>query len=148
MRMLTKKKRMYWVRPKMWLSWWIFRVKGFYYHRYFGMGLQITWNFIYRSDLVAAFRSPLMQALDRSVETLGLWIVTSPVTFIKSANQSSIKLCQISICFNKNCASCSCIFECTQQSPNLLKMDHLLFGREDFKNLEAKNISKKTETID
>ena len=34
-----------------------------------------------------------MKALDRSVETLGLWIVTSSVTFIKSANQSSIKLC-------------------------------------------------------
>ena len=35
------------------------------------------------------------QALDRSVETLGLWIATSSVTFIKSANQSSIKLCLI-----------------------------------------------------
>ena len=34
-----------------------------------------------------------MKALDRSVETVGLWIVTSSVTFIKSANQSSIKLC-------------------------------------------------------
>ena len=34
-----------------------------------------------------------MKALDRSVETLGLWNVTSSVTFIKSANQSSIKLC-------------------------------------------------------
>ena len=45
--------------------------------------------------LVAAFRSPLMKALDRSVETLGIWIVTSSVTFIKSANQSSIKLCLI-----------------------------------------------------
>ena len=38
------------------------------------------------------FRS-LLNLLDRSVETLGLWIVTSSVTFIKSANQSSIKLC-------------------------------------------------------
>ena len=28
-----------------------------------------------------------------SVETLGLWIVTSSVTLIKSANESSIKLC-------------------------------------------------------
>ena len=36
-----------------------------------------------------------MKALDRSVETLGLWIVTSSVTFIKSANQSSVKLCLI-----------------------------------------------------
>ena len=45
--------------------------------------------------IVAAFRSPLMKALDRSVETLGLWIVTSLVTFIKLANQSSIKLCPI-----------------------------------------------------
>ena len=34
-----------------------------------------------------------MKALDRSVETLGLWIVTSSVAFIKSTNQSSIKLC-------------------------------------------------------
>ena len=34
-----------------------------------------------------------MKALNRSVETLGLWNVTSSVTFIKSANQSSIKLC-------------------------------------------------------
>ena len=46
-----------------------------------------------KGPLVAAFRSPLMKALDRSVETLGLRIVTSSVTFIKSANQSSIKLC-------------------------------------------------------
>ena len=29
-----------------------------------------------KGPLVAAFRSPLMKALDRSVETLGLWIVT------------------------------------------------------------------------
>ena len=36
-----------------------------------------------------------VKALDRSVETLGLWIITSSVTFIKSANQSSIKLCLI-----------------------------------------------------
>ena len=36
-----------------------------------------------------------MKALDRSVETLGLGIVTSSVTFIKSANKSSIKLCLI-----------------------------------------------------
>ena len=34
-----------------------------------------------------------LSALDRSVETLGVWIVTSSVTFIKSANQCSIKLC-------------------------------------------------------
>ena len=47
-----------------------------------------------KGPLVAAFRSPLMKALDRSVKTLGLWIVTSSVTFIKSANQSSIKPCQ------------------------------------------------------
>ena len=33
-----------------------------------------------------------MKALDRSVETLGLWIVTSSVTFIKSANQCRNKL--------------------------------------------------------
>ena len=32
-------------------------------------------------------------ALDMSVETLGLWIVTSSVIFIKSVNQSSIKPC-------------------------------------------------------
>ena len=48
-----------------------------------------------KGPLVAASRSPLMKALDRSVKTLGLWIVNSSVTFIKSANQSSIKLCQI-----------------------------------------------------
>ena len=48
-----------------------------------------------RGPLVAALGSPLMKALDRSVETLGLWIVTSSVTFIKSANQSSIKPCLI-----------------------------------------------------
>ena len=45
-----------------------------------------------KGTLVAAFRSPPMKALERSVETLGLWIVTSAVTLIKSANQSSIKL--------------------------------------------------------
>ena len=38
-----------------------------------------------------------MKALDRSVETLGLWIVTSSVTFIKSINQSSIKLRQMGL---------------------------------------------------
>ena len=43
--------------------------------------------------LVAAFRSPLIKALDRSVETLGLCVVTSSVTFNKPVNQSSIKLC-------------------------------------------------------
>ena len=48
-----------------------------------------------KGPLVAAFRSSLMKALDRSVETLGLWIVTSSVTFIKSVNQSSIKSCLI-----------------------------------------------------
>ena len=42
-----------------------------------------------KGPLVAAFRSSLMKALDRSVETLE----TSSVTFIKSANQCSIKLC-------------------------------------------------------
>ena len=36
-----------------------------------------------------------MKVLDRSVETLGLWIVTSSVTLIKSVNQSSIKPCLI-----------------------------------------------------
>ena len=45
--------------------------------------------------LIAAFRSPLMKALNRGVETLGLWIVTSSVTFIKSVNQSHIKPCLI-----------------------------------------------------
>ena len=44
-----------------------------------------------KGPLFAAFRSPLMKALDRNVETLGLWIVTSLVTSIKSVNQSSIK---------------------------------------------------------
>ena len=48
-----------------------------------------------KRPLVAAFRSPLMKALDRSVETLGLWIVTFSVTFIKYVNQSSIKPCLI-----------------------------------------------------
>ena len=48
-----------------------------------------------KGPLVAMFRSPLMKALDRSVETLGLWIVTSMVTFIKSLNQSNIKPCLI-----------------------------------------------------
>ena len=47
-------------------------------------------------------RWPLMKALDRSVEMLGLWIVTSSVTFIKSANQCSIKLCQIKIYWSFN----------------------------------------------
>ena len=37
-----------------------------------------------KGPLVAVFRSPLMKALNRSVETLGLWIVTSSVTLIKS----------------------------------------------------------------
>ena len=48
-----------------------------------------------KGPLVAAFKSPLMKALDRSFETLGLWIVTSSVTFIRSINQSGIKPCLI-----------------------------------------------------
>ena len=36
-----------------------------------------------------------MKAVDSSVKMLGLRIVTSSVTFIKSANQSSIKPCLI-----------------------------------------------------
>ena len=48
-----------------------------------------------KGPLVAAFRSPWMKALDRSVETLGLWIVTFSVTFIKSVNQCSIKPCLV-----------------------------------------------------
>ena len=39
-----------------------------------------------KGPLVAGFRSPLMKALDKSVEMLGLWIVTSSVAFIKSVN--------------------------------------------------------------
>ena len=55
---------------------------------------QLIWDHI-KGPLVAAFSSPLVKAPDRSVETLGLWIVTSWVTFIKSVNQSSIKPCLI-----------------------------------------------------
>ena len=40
-----------------------------------------------KGPLVAAFRSLLMKVINRSVETLGLWIVTSPTTFIKSVNR-------------------------------------------------------------
>ena len=61
-----------------------------------------------KGRLVAAFRSPLMKALDRSVETLGLWIVTSSVTFIKSTNQSSVKLCLITISCVQPITSCVC----------------------------------------
>ena len=50
-----------------------------------------------KGPLIAAFRSPLMKALDRSVGTLGLWIVTSSVTFIKSVNHSSIKPCLFTV---------------------------------------------------
>ena len=56
-----------------------------------------------KGPLVAAFWSPLMKALDRSVETLGLSIVTSSVSFIKSVNQSSIKPCLIFFLFNCPC---------------------------------------------
>ena len=55
---------------------------------------QLIWDHI-KGPLVAAFSSPLVKAPDRSVETLGPWIVTSSVTFIKSVNQSSIKPCLI-----------------------------------------------------
>ena len=48
-----------------------------------------------KSGITLLHLSGVMKALDRSVETLGLWIVTSSVTFIKSANQCSIKLCLI-----------------------------------------------------
>ena len=48
-----------------------------------------------KGHLIAVFRSPLMKVLDRSVETLGLWIVTALVIFIKSVNQSNIKPCLI-----------------------------------------------------
>ena len=46
-----------------------------------------------KGPVVAAFKSPLMKALDRGDEMLVLRIVTSSVTFIKSVNQSSIKPC-------------------------------------------------------
>ena len=75
-----------------------------------------------KGPLVATFSSPLMKALDRSVKTLGLWIVTSSVTFIKSVNQSSIKPCLIvhlvamwtlihSV--STNCLLCSYYLHCT-----------------------------------
>ena len=48
-----------------------------------------------KRSLVIAFRSPLMKELDRNVETLSLWIVTSSITYIKFVNQSSIKPCPI-----------------------------------------------------
>ena len=47
---------------------------------------------IIQGPLVVAFRSSLMKALDRSVETLGLWIVISSVTFIKSINSARAPL--------------------------------------------------------
>ena len=56
-------------------------------------------NFLWRFKLfffqTLATRRMTIFLLDRSVETLGLLIVTSSVTFIKSANQSSVKLCLI-----------------------------------------------------
>ena len=45
-----------------------------------------------KGPLVSATRSPLMKALDGSVETLGLWIVTLGYIH-KSLNQDSIKPC-------------------------------------------------------
>ena len=68
-----------------------------------------------KGPLVTAFRSPLMRALDRSVETLCLCTVTSLLTFIKSLNQSSIKLCQKGASFHRHnqslyCKSCLFIF--------------------------------------
>ena len=62
-----------------------------------------------KGPLVTVFRSPLMKALDRNVETLGLWIVTSSVTFIKTANQSSIKLCQMIDSYTDTLISCLCV---------------------------------------
>ena len=55
--------------------------------------METRWTIRHSLNKRTAFRSPLMKALDRGVKTLGLGIVTSSVTFIKSANQSSIKLC-------------------------------------------------------
>ena len=46
-----------------------------------------------KGPLVAAIRSSLMKALDRSIETLGLWIVTSWLHLKNFLNQSSIKPC-------------------------------------------------------
>ena len=51
-----------------------------------------NFNFFFQT---LATRRMTIFILDRSVETLGLWIVTSTVTLIKSANQSSVKLCLI-----------------------------------------------------
>ena len=47
---------------------------------------------IHRPNVSTLLSSAFIKALERSVETLGLWIVTSSVTFFKSANQSSVKL--------------------------------------------------------
>ena len=46
-----------------------------------------------KGPLVATIRSSLMKALDRSIETLGLWIVTSWLHLQNFLNQSSIKPC-------------------------------------------------------
>ena len=110
------KDRLFWIFG---LGYWSFKFIGAYHVRFPLQLLHILWYIRYENLvltkttifaeyphylftglsmdywIVAAFRSPLMKALDRSVETLGLWIVTSSVTFIKLANQSSIKLCPI-----------------------------------------------------
>ena len=81
-----------------------------------------------KGPLVATFRSPLMKALDRSVETLGLWIVTSSVTFIESVNQSSIKPCLIWTCKELKYVkgSCKCWAPCCLQAPTSWLSFHII----------------------
>ena len=47
----------------------------------------------FQHSCLVSSSSPLMNALDRSVERLGLWIVTSRLHSLKSLSQSSIKTC-------------------------------------------------------
>ena len=59
-----------------------------------------------------------------NVETLGLWIVASSVTFIKSVDQSSIKPCLISLIL------CNRKLDSSMLSPTLLN-NYIMLNNKD-----------------
>ena len=73
---------------------------------------------------VSTLLSSAFQALDKNVETLGLWIVASSVTFIKSVDQSSIKPCLISLIL------CNRKLDSSMLSPTLLN-NYIMLNNKD-----------------
>ena len=71
-----------------------------YFFHYIKVHTATRWTI--RHSLMLLWFADLMYVTEEVTfmvyELMGLWIVTSSVTFIKSANQSSVKLCLFYIC--------------------------------------------------